>query len=189
MRKIFCCCLALLSATFTGITPVGTSEIAHDIPVIEVVDVVSIDNITSEPVIFEVEYTEVECEMVEPEEIEPITYYIPYEDIELIALVTMAEAEGESVEGKRLVIDTILNRIDSVYFPNTAYDVIYQPNQFSSMWNGRVDRCQITDEVIQLVIEELEHRYNYETIFFNANHYSAYGCPLFQVGDHYFSSY
>ena len=33
------------------------------------------------------------------------------EDIELIALVTMAEAEGEPEEGKRLVIDTILNSI------------------------------------------------------------------------------
>ena len=41
---------------------------------------------------------------------------LPQEDIELIALVTMAEAEGECKEGKRLVIDTILNRVDSVYF-------------------------------------------------------------------------
>ena len=41
---------------------------------------------------------------------------LPREDIELIALVTMAEAEGECEEGKRLVIDTILNRVDSVYF-------------------------------------------------------------------------
>ena len=43
---------------------------------------------------------------------------LPREDIELIALVTMAEAEGECEEGKRLVIDTILNRVDSVYFPD-----------------------------------------------------------------------
>ena len=38
------------------------------------------------------------------------------EDVELIALVTMAEAEGECEEGKRLVIDTILNRVDSGTF-------------------------------------------------------------------------
>lgn len=49
------------------------------------------------------------------------------EDISLIALVTMAEAEGECEKGKRLVIDTILNRMDSEHFPDTAYDVIYQP--------------------------------------------------------------
>ena len=34
--------------------------------------------------------------------------YISDEDLELLALVTMAEAEGESELGKRLVIDTIL---------------------------------------------------------------------------------
>lgn len=62
---------------------------------------------------------------------------LPREDIELIALVTMAEAEGECEEGKRLVIDTILNRVDSVYFPDNVHDVVYQKHQFSSMWNGR----------------------------------------------------
>lgn len=34
------------------------------------------------------------------------------EEIELMAIVTMAEAEGESEYGKRLVIDTILNRVE-----------------------------------------------------------------------------
>ena len=60
---------------------------------------------------------------------------LSYEDISLIALVTMAEAEGECEEGKRLVIDTILNRVDSEHFPNNVYDVVYQRNQFSSIWN------------------------------------------------------
>ena len=57
---------------------------------------------------------------------ESITEVIPEmsrEDVELIALVTMAEAEGECEEGKRLVIDTVLNRVDSDYFPDTGYEV------------------------------------------------------------------
>lgn len=111
------------------------------------------------------------------------------EDIALIALVTMAEAEGECEEGKRLVIDTILNRIDSEHFPDTVYDVIYQPYQFSSMWNGRVDRCEVRDDICQLVKEELECRKNYDVIFFTAGCYSDYGVPMFQVENHYFSSY
>lgn len=111
------------------------------------------------------------------------------EDIELIALVTMAEAEGESEEGKRLVIDTILNRMDSPYFPDTVYDVIYQRNAFSSMWNGRVDRCVVRDDIIILVEEELRTRLNYDTLFFTAGKYGRYGTPMFQVGNHYFSSY
>ena len=114
---------------------------------------------------------------------------MPEEDVELIALVTMAEAEGECEEGKRLVIDTILNRVDSEHFPNTVYDVVYQPSQFSSMWNGRVDRCEVREDICQLVWEELDSRTNCEVIFFTAGEYSAYGVPMFQVENHYFSSY
>ncbi len=114
---------------------------------------------------------------------------LPREDIELIALVTMAEAEGESEYGKRLVIDTILNRMDSEHYPDTASEVIYQPSQFSSMWNGRVDKCYVIDEICLLVEEELQERKNYEVIFFTAGDYSKYGTPMFQEGNHYFSSY
>lgn len=123
---------------------------------------------------------------------ESITEIIPEmsrEDVELIALVTMAEAEGECEEGKRLVIDTVLNRVDSDYFPDTVYEVIYQPNQFSSMWNGRVDRCEVREDICELVYEELESRTNYDVVFFTAGEYSAYGVPMFQVGNHYFSKY
>lgn len=88
-----------------------------------------------------------------------------------------------------MVIDTILNRIDSEHFPETAYDVIYQPYQFSSMWNGRVDRCEVQDDICGLVKEELEFRTNYDVIFFTAGCYSDYGVPMFQVENHYFSSY
>lgn len=111
------------------------------------------------------------------------------EDVDLLALVTMAEAEGESEYGQRLVIDTILNRVDHEKFPDTIKDVIYQKNAFTSMWNGRVDRCVVRDDIRQLVIEELESRTNSDIIFFMAGQYSIYGTPLFQEGNHYFSSY
>lgn len=111
------------------------------------------------------------------------------EDIELIALVTMAEAEGEPEEGQRLVIDTILNRVDGEYWPDNVYDVIYQPNQFSSMWCERVKRCYVKEELCELVREELRSRTNSEVVFFRTTHYSKYGVPMFQVGNHYFSSY
>lgn len=111
------------------------------------------------------------------------------DEVELLALVTIAEAEGESEYGKRLVIDTVLNRVDSEHYPDTIYGVIYQPHQFTSMTNGRVDRCVVTDEVRQLVREEMASRTNYDVIFFRTDHYSQYGTPLFQVGCHYFSAY
>ena len=68
------------------------------------------------------EFEKIEEETVEEE-------FLSDEDIALIALVTMAEAEGECEQGKRLVIDTILNRMDSEYFPDNIHDVIYQPYQ------------------------------------------------------------
>lgn len=114
---------------------------------------------------------------------------VTQEETELIALVTMAEAEGECEEGKRLVIDTILNRVDSERFPDSIHDVVYQPNQFEAMWNGRVDRCEVREDICQLVREELASRTNSDVIFFMAGQYSAYGEPLIQVGNHYFSKY
>ena len=136
-------------------------------------------------------------EQVEVEEVaEPIItesaipeYPISQKDIELIALVTMAEAEGESEEGKRLVIDTILNRVDGKYWPDNVYDVVYQPSQFTSMWNGRVDRCYVREDICELVKEELLSRTNSEVVFFHAGKYGKYGEPMFQVGNHYFSRY
>lgn len=118
--------------------------------------------------------------------------YIPEyskEEVELIALVTMAEAEGEPEEGKRLVIDTILNRVDHEYFPDTVSEVVYQKGQFTSMWNGRSNRCYVSDDICKLVNEEIESRTNTDVIFFHAGIYPSYGSPIVQVGNHYFSSY
>lgn len=127
--------------------------------------------------------------------VEYVVFAKPYkpeyskEDIELIALVTMAEAEGEPEEGQRLVIDTILNRVDNIYFPDNISDVIYQKGQFSSMWNGRVNRCYVSDDICKLVEDEMESRTNSEVVFFHAGRYSNYGSPKIQIGNHYFSSY
>ena len=110
------------------------------------------------------------------------------EDMELIAQMTMAEAEGESEYGQRLVIDTILNRVDSSTFPDTVYDVLYQPYQFSSIKDGRFARCHVKKELYELVVEEVHNRTNYDVIFFRTGHYSKYGTPLFKEDSHYFNS-
>lgn len=143
----------------------------------------------------DVPYQPVELVAIEPIRVyaaEPVTeVYLGAtdEEIDLIALITMAEAEGEPERGKRLVIDTILNRVDSEYFPDTITDVIYQKNAFEALWNGRVDKCYVMDDIRELVVEELQQRSNYDVVFFTAGHYGIYGEPLFQVGNHYFASY
>lgn len=68
------------------------------------------------------------------------------EDSYLLAKIAMAEAEGEDVEGKALVILVVLNRVWTDEFPGTIHDVIYQKNQFSPISNGRFNRVEPDDE-------------------------------------------
>ena len=139
-------------------------------------------------------FEEVVAKAKEPEpEPEPVEVAIDYgmseEDIELIALVTMGEAEGEPEMGQRLVIDTILNRIDSERFKgNNAHDVIYAKNQFSCMWDGRIERCYVMPELVELVKEELLNRTNSEVLYFRADYYHSFGTPVISVGNSYFST-
>lgn len=168
-------CLTLLIPTNSEAKELEVSSISRIIFHEEAIDLVVPDQVISVPNIA------VETDIC--------SKFPPDEDVNLIAWIAMGEAEGESEEGKRLVIDTILNRVDSSHFPDTIEGVIFQQNAFSCTQDGRLDRCTPNDEVIELVYEELENRTNDEVIFFNANHYSAYGEPMFIEGNHYFSSY
>jgi N-acetylmuramoyl-L-alanine amidase len=55
------------------------------------------------------------------------------QDLYLLAKLIRAEAEGEPFEGQVAVGAVVLNRVKSPQFPNTIYDVIYQPGQFSCL--------------------------------------------------------
>lgn len=60
----------------------------------------------------------------------------------LLAMIAMAEAEGESLNTKILVILTVLNRLHSDEFPNTIREVIFEQNedgvyQFTCIEDGR----------------------------------------------------
>lgn len=172
--------------------PVSSEEI-DILPAIETVTVEKPESYLDEYIEYKKELSQKASKYVEPEEpeveeaTEEVEVLMSEEDIELIALVTMAEAEGESELGKRLVIDTILNRMDSKRWPDTAHGVIYQRSQFSSMWNGRVDRCYVRDDIVQLVREELVSRTNSECVYFKMYGYFSFGTPLLQEGCHYFS--
>lgn len=108
------------------------------------------------------------------------------EEIDLIALVTLGEAEGESEMGKRLVIDTILNRVDTDIYPDNITDVCYQNGQFLCLHNGRCKRCKVTESVRSLVREELASRTNSDVLYFNTAGYGNH-TPIVKEGAHYFS--
>ena len=109
------------------------------------------------------------------------------EEIELLAILTMAEAEGESELGKRLVIDTVLNRVDDERYPNTVRDVIYS-GAYEAMHNGRSSECYVKEDICQLVKEESISRTNSKVLYFRTRKYHSFGTPEVHEGHHYFSS-
>ena len=58
------------------------------------------------------------------------------EDAQMLMKIAMAEAEGESVEGKALVMLVVLNRAWSDEFPDSIEAVLFQKNQFSPVADG-----------------------------------------------------
>lgn len=111
------------------------------------------------------------------------------DELELLAICVEAEAGNQELEGRRLVADVILNRVDDPDFPNTIEGVISQTYQFSSYWDGGMDRVtEPSEETIRAVQMELEERGWPSVIYFTAEAWPAYGTPWKQVGDHYFNT-
>lgn len=113
---------------------------------------------------------------------------ITMDDAVLIAKLVLAEAEGEPEMGKRLVIDTVLNRLDSSDFPNTVYDVVYQPYHYDPAWDGRIELFSELDDAFKLVVDEIHNRTNSEVLYFRTDKFHEFGTPMEQVGNHYFST-
>lgn len=110
------------------------------------------------------------------------------DDLELLAACVEAEAGNQSLYGKRLVADVILNRVDSDVFPDTISGVISQPGQFSVYSNGILEKTEPSEETYTAIYMELEERSYPSLMFFNCGGFLPYGEPWRQVGAHYFST-
>ena len=117
----------------------------------------------------------------------PLFYPYTEEEVTMIAAIIQCEAGNQSDDGQRYVADSILNRVDSPWFPNTILEVINQPGQYATRKkaaklakNGNIPlRCYGN------AIYELTARTNREIIYFGRGYGS--GEPLFKEGDHCFS--
>ncbi|AZR72839.1 hypothetical protein BBF96_05200 [Anoxybacter fermentans] len=67
---------------------------------------------------------------------------ISQSDLDLLARVIYAEAQGEPFEGQVAVGAVVLNRVKSPYFPNTIKGVVFQKYAFESVSNGEIWRNQ-----------------------------------------------
>ncbi len=106
-----------------------------------------------------------------------------YEDSYLLAKIAMAEAEGENIQTKTLVILTVLNRVHSDEFPDTIYDVIFQYNpesdvyQFSPvMPGGRWWTTEPNEGCLEAVKVVMEAQYDYSggALFFESCVYESW---------------
>lgn len=73
------------------------------------------------------------------------------EEIDLICRIAYREAGNQCEDGKRAVIEVIINRVMHEVFPNTVYDVLSAPTQFST-W---VKRDEVSQQHINMMKEVL----------------------------------
>jgi LysM repeat protein len=73
------------------------------------------------------------------------------DDVDLLARLITAEADGEPYEGKVGVAAVVLNRVTTPGFPKTIHDVIYQQGngiyQFTPVQNGWINRPASSDSI------------------------------------------
>ena len=82
-------------------------------------------------------------------------YELSDADYDTLLRIVEAEAGGEDENGKLLVANVVLNRVDSPLFPDTVREVVYQQDygvyQFSPVSDGRIDRVTVSDETRRAV--------------------------------------
>ena len=113
---------------------------------------------------------------------------IYYDELELLAQLVEAEAGNQPFEGKCLVADVILNRVESEDFPNTITEVIFQEGQFSVVKNGALDKAgyNMKEDDYAAVMWEVELHSNREVLYFNNCSKVSGSGEKFKVGGHWF---
>lgn len=119
------------------------------------------------------------------------------EESYLLAKIAMAEAEGEDVEGKALVIMVVLNRVWSDNFPDTIEEVIMQEtngvHQFSVTQEGgrwwTTEPDKMCYEALEMIMKE-QWDESQGAVYFESKGESTWHRDhlefLFQHGNHYF---
>lgn len=111
---------------------------------------------------------------------------------QMLLKLTMAEAGGEDLEGKALVMRVVLNRVLDPEFPNTVEAVICQTGQFSPLSDGRYfdmipdDDCYIALSMVQGGWDKSYGATYFRTNMDGATWHSENLVTLFSHGGHTF---
>lgn len=84
-----------------------------------------------------------------------LLYKLSDEELEVLLRIVEAEAGSEDEEGKLLVANVVLNRMNSDRFPDTVTEVVFQEErgitQFSPVSNGSYYRVEVSEETVSAV--------------------------------------
>ncbi len=87
-------------------------------------------------------------------------YHLSEEDLDALLRIVEAEAGSEDEDGRLLVANVVLNRVDSARFPDTVTEVVFQKNggtaQFSPVSSGRYYTVEISRKTRAAVERALE---------------------------------
>ena len=111
---------------------------------------------------------------------------------EMMMKLAMAEAGGEGLKGKALVMRVVMNRVLSSDFPDTVEEVICEPGQFSPMDDGRY-YDMVPDEECEKALYMIMHGWDesmgatyFRTAVAESTWHSENLQPLFTYGGHTF---
>ena len=84
-----------------------------------------------------------------------LQYQLSEKDYEALLRIVEAEAGGEDQNGKLLVANVVLNRVDNDKFPDTVWDVVMQREQgvaqFSPTVDGRYQSVKVSEDTVEAV--------------------------------------
>ena len=109
-------------------------------------------------------------------------------ELEILARCVEAEAGNQSIDVKRAVVSVILNRVDDEDWPDTMSEVIADPYEFATYWNGRMDEVTPVTSTYEAISQEMETRSYPGLYYFDMDKYLQYGTPYKKMGDLYFST-
>lgn len=82
-------------------------------------------------------------------------YQLEQADLEVLLRIVEAEAGCEDEDGKLLVANVILNRLNSDHFPDSITEIVFQRengvSQFSPIADGSYNKVQISEETVNAV--------------------------------------
>lgn len=103
--------------------------------------------------------------------------------------IAIAEAGVEGIGGMAFVMQTVINRMESDEFPDTIYDVISEPGQFSSFGNGSYDKAIPTENSYK-ALELLKILQNQGQLYFEITSENSWQsrnlCRIFTYRNHTF---